>query len=53
MSCALGNMFIAVVGGLVDRSSRRKSLSVTKPMALKSSRVFKELSSSLRGSDRQ
>ncbi|KAF1914508.1 hypothetical protein BDU57DRAFT_454250 [Ampelomyces quisqualis] len=50
MSCAIGNMMIAVAGGLVDWSHRRRSRSITKPIALPPTRVIKELHSSLRGS---
>ncbi|OAL05084.1 hypothetical protein IQ06DRAFT_213653 [Phaeosphaeriaceae sp. SRC1lsM3a] len=51
MSCSIGNMMIAVAGGLVDWSHRRRARSITKPIVLHPSRVMKELQSSSRGSD--
>lgn len=32
MSCAIGNVFIAMAGGLLDRSKRRKSIYVARPV---------------------
>jgi hypothetical protein len=44
---------IAVAGGMVDWSHRRRSRSITKPIVLPSSPIMKELKFALRGSDLQ
>ncbi|KAH3907491.1 hypothetical protein HBI56_159010 [Parastagonospora nodorum] len=51
MSCAIGNMMIAVAGGMVDWSHRRRSRSITKPIVLPSSRVMKDLKFTRRATD--
>ncbi|KAH7081079.1 hypothetical protein FB567DRAFT_448444 [Paraphoma chrysanthemicola] len=53
MSCAIGNTFIAITGGLLDRSKRRRSLYVSRPIVFTSSRVAKDLQSLLRQRDRR
>ncbi|KAF2828146.1 hypothetical protein CC86DRAFT_289254 [Ophiobolus disseminans] len=53
MSCAVGNMFIAITGGLLDRSKRRKSLYIARPVAVTPSRVARDSTSSLSPLDRQ
>jgi hypothetical protein len=48
MSCAVGNVFIAMAGGLLGPSSkRRKSLYVARPMPIMPNRVARGSSSSL------
>jgi len=47
MSCAVGNMFIAITGGLLDRSKRRKSLYIARPMAIMPNRVASDSTPSL------
>lgn len=53
MSCAIGNMFIAVAGGLLDRSSRRKSIYVARPVATAPKNISKSMGYALQRTSRQ
>jgi hypothetical protein len=53
MSCAIGNVFIAMAGGLLDRSKRRKSIYVARPLAVMPNRVARDSNTSLSIQDQQ